>query len=51
LLREEVVVVLADQLVARVTEQCFPGLVEADESQVRGVLDEDHVREILDDGV
>ena len=49
--REEVVVVLADELVPRMPEELFAGPVEADEPERLGVLDEHHVREVLDDRV
>ena len=51
LLREEVVVALADQFRAREAQQLLAGPVEAHEAQVGGVLDEDHVGDVFHDGV
>ena len=48
---EEVVIALAEHLVAGKTEQILGGLVEAHEPEILGVLDKQHVGEILDHGV
>ena len=49
-LRVEVVVGLAEQLVAAPAEQLFARAVEADEHVILGALDEDHVGDVFDDG-
>src|SRR5438128_6809778 len=48
---EEVVVVLTDQLFPRMPEELFPRSVESQEPEVVSVLDENHIRDVLDDRV
>ncbi len=50
-LREEVVVVAPEHLLSGEAEQLLAGAVEPDEAQLAGVLDEDHVGDVLDDAV
>src|SRR5207248_1174680 len=49
LLGEEIEVVLAEELLPRHPEEVLAGAVEADEAQVLRRLDEDHVRDVLED--
>jgi hypothetical protein len=49
--REEVEVALAQHRLARLPEQLLAGAVEPLEPQLGRVLDEDHVRQVLDDRV
>ena len=51
LLRQEVVIVLADQLVARHAEQLLAGAVDEHVAELLRLLDEQHRRHVLDDGV
>ena len=48
---EEVVVAFAHQIFARDAQERLARSIESDEAKVLGILDEDHVRNVLDDGV
>ncbi len=51
LLREEIVIVLPQQVVPGITQQILSRPVEPDEPEFLGILEEDHVRDILDNRV
>ena len=50
LLGEKVIIAFADEFRSRLTEQLFTRLVEAHKLEGLGILDENHVRNIFDDG-
>src|SRR5574341_27365 len=46
-LRKDVIIIVPQQLMARVPEQVLAGAIEANEPQIFGVLDKNHVRNVL----
>ena len=51
LLRKEIVIVLSQQVVPGMTQQFFSRPVETGEPEFPGILEEDHVWDILDNRV
>src|SRR5215510_13537112 len=50
-LREKVVIILAQQLITRIPKQVFTCAIKSGKPQVFGILDENHVRNVLKDGL